>query len=105
MFPTNRIHRNSGTPAYRSVMNATTALMAPLTTAKDNLRSQMQYPTVQLLPGLMASMLSTQAEHYKNDQILISPKTDFVMAIFSAEEAKKILTKVLGYSKADDCEV
>jgi hypothetical protein len=27
------------------------------------------------------------------------------MAIFSAEEAKKILTKVLGYSKADDCEV
>jgi predicted Zn-dependent protease len=27
------------------------------------------------------------------------------MAIFSAEEAKKILSKVIGYSKADDCEV
>ena len=27
------------------------------------------------------------------------------MAIFSSEEAKKILEKVIGFSKADDCEV
>ena len=89
MLRINRIHRNSGTRAYRSVMNVTTALTAHLMTAKDNLRNQMQYPTVQLLPDLMASMLSTPAEHYNNDHNINITENRFGHGYIFSRRSKK----------------
>src|SRR6186713_1002121 len=101
MSPTRPIPASSGIPVWRLRMKGTIAWEAPLTTVKDNLRSRMPYRMAVRQPGSMVSTSSTPQERSN----LPHYTSNLNMAILSKEEAQKLLLKVLGYSKAEECEV